>query len=71
MNRKELVYAIRNEIYEMEKAMKKMHERCENLKTLADDLDASGQPGSPKAEPASKFRKLVDSIYGEKPKAKR
>ena len=68
MNRKELVYTIRNEAYEIEAAIKKLQQRSDNLKSLADDLEAATKPPEKETQPPGKFRKIVDSIYGEKPK---
>jgi len=70
MNKQELVYAIRKEVYELEQQIKKLKQRCDNLTALADDLEEVKKKAA-EQEPPSQFRKIVDSIYGEKPKRQR
>ena len=48
--------------------------RCERLKTFVLNLEAeieaaAGKPPTP--APASKFRKVIDQVFGEKPKCSR
>ncbi len=69
MDKKELVYAIRKEVYELEVQIKKLKQRCNNLTALADEIEeVKKKKAEAEQEPPSKFRKIVDSIYGEKPK---
>jgi hypothetical protein len=73
MNKKEIAEALRQEVGELEVAIKKLQSRCDNLKTFVLDLEveitglAAQQP--PVAD--SKFRKVIDSVFGEKPKRPR
>jgi hypothetical protein len=66
MNRKELVITIRTEAKEIEAIIKKLQYRCDHLKLLADQFEAAGKGPDQKELPPSKFRKMVDKIYGEK-----
>lgn len=67
MNRKELAQTIRTEAKEIEALIKKLQYRCDHMKWLADQLEAFGKkPEDGKEVPPSKFRKMVDKIYGEK-----
>jgi len=66
MNRKELAFTIRTEAKEIEAIIKKLQYRCDHLKWLADQLEAAGKQPDQKELPPSKFRKMVDKIYGEK-----
>jgi hypothetical protein len=69
MNRKEIVERVRTEANELEALIKKLQFRCEHLKWLADALESDGAPPAApnqKPVPESKFRKLIDKIYGEK-----
>jgi hypothetical protein len=66
MNRKELAYTIRTDAKEIEAVIKKLQYRCDHLKWLADQLEAVGKRPEEKEGPPSKFRKMVDKIYGEK-----
>jgi hypothetical protein len=69
MNKKELVESIREDVKEMEDLIKKLQYRCEHLKWMAEQIEAAGtKPQMTKPEKTTKFRKIVDSIYGEKKK---
>lgn len=66
MNNNETVVLIRTEVWEIEALMKKLQRRCDNLTTLADKLEREAlPPEARKGQPKTKFRKIVDSIYGE------
>ena len=71
MNKEEIAATLRNEIGELEVAIKKLQARCDRLKRLVLDLEA--EIAGPKARneasvPDSKFRKAIDKVFGEKPK---
>lgn len=67
MNKKELVYSIRQDVKEMEDLIKKLQYKCDHLKWMADQIEAaSPKPLVAKPEKVTRFRKIVDSIYGEK-----
>ena len=75
MNKKEIAEKLRNEIGHLELAIKKSQERCETLKLFCLDLEeeiavAEGTIPKPDAAP-SKFRKVVDSVFGEAPKVRK
>lgn len=68
MNKKEIVQHIRTEASDIEALVKKLQYRCERLRWLADVLEAEGKPPvdeNQKPVPESKFRKLIDKVYGE------
>jgi hypothetical protein len=74
MNKTEIAEVLRQEVGELEVAIKKLQTRCDGLKQFVIDLDeeievAKGQQqhSSPLME-NSKFRTMVDSVFGEKPK---
>lgn len=70
MKKEDLVLALRTEAWEIRELIKKMQKRLEKLDSLADDIESEGKPKSQEPLPPSKFRKIVDSIYGEKPTRK-
>lgn len=74
MNKKEIAASLRSEVGELEVAIKKLQARVEKLKTFVLDLEAEieaaeGKPTAP--APDSKFRKVIDQVFGEKPKRPR
>ena len=70
MNKEELVLALRTEAWEIRELIKKMQKRSDKLSGLADDIESQGKT-QPKNDVApTKFRKIVDAIYGEKPARK-
>ena len=69
MNKQEIAEALRTEVGHLEVAIQKLHERCEKLKTFVLDLEAEiAVPDAQKAVPDSQFRKVIDSVFGEKPR---
>ena len=70
MNKEDLVLALRTEAWEIRDLIKKMQKRSDKLNHLADDIEAQGKPQPTKDEAPTKFRKIVDAIYGEKPARK-
>lgn len=74
MNKQEIAEILRNEVGNLEVSIKKLQARCDRLKALALKLEAeiAGPPPAPiKAlGPDSKFRKMIDKVFGEEPKRK-
>ena len=71
MNKPEIAATLRQEVGELEQAIKKLQARCERLKTFVLNLEAeiAAAEGSPQPPaPDSKFRKVIDQVFGEKPK---
>lgn len=70
MNKAEIAEILRQEVGELEVSIKKLQARCEKLKRFVLDLEEeiAGPPVQKKPEADSKFRKVVDQIFGEKPK---
>jgi hypothetical protein len=69
MNKIEIAAALRKEAGHLELEIKKLQSRCEKLKTFVLDLEAEiAGPDVQKTVPDSKFRKAIDSMFGEKPK---
>jgi len=69
MNRKEIAERIRIEAGELDSFVKKLQYRAEHLKWLADTLESEGKPPAAQNQKPvreSKFRKLIDKVYGEK-----
>ena len=69
MNKAEIAAALRLEVGELEVSIKKLQSRCERLKLFVLDLEdeiAGPKPQTP--EPESKFRKVIDQVFGETPK---
>ncbi|MGD0253437.1 MAG: hypothetical protein ABSC01_12150 [Verrucomicrobiota bacterium] len=71
MSKLEIAATLRNEVGELEVLIKKLQVRCDRLKTLVLDLEAeiTGQDHrSQTPVPDSKFRKMIDKVFGEEPK---
>lgn len=69
MNKQEIAATLRTEIGYLEVEIKKLQARCERLKTFVLDLEAEiAGPEVPKSVPDSQFRKVIDQVFGEKPK---
>jgi hypothetical protein len=69
MNKAEIAETLRQEVGELEVVIKKLQSRCERLKRFVLDLEdeiAGPKPQTP--EPESKFRKVIDQVFGETPK---
>lgn len=72
MNKQEIAEALRGEVGHLEVSIKKLHDRCERLKTFVLNLEAELVPVEPqRTAPDSTFRKAIDSVFGEKPKRPR
>jgi hypothetical protein len=69
MNKKEIAESLRTEVGHLELEIKKLHARCERLKRFVLDLEEEiSGPVVEKTAPDSQFRKVIDSVFGEKPK---
>ena len=71
MNKEDIAASLRQEVGHLEVEIKKLQARCERLKRFVLDLEEEIAPPPPPPAAPGKFRKLVDSIYGEKPKRPR
>lgn len=69
MNKVEIAEMLRKEVGELEVSIKKVQGRCERLKRFVLDLeDEIAGPQAKVPEPDSKFRKVIDQVFGEKPR---
>ena len=69
MNKPEIAEILRKEVGELEVSIKKLQGRCERLKRFVLDLEEEIEgPQSKIPEPESKFRKVIDKVFGEEPK---
>ncbi|MGA9453095.1 MAG: hypothetical protein WBW41_17330 [Verrucomicrobiia bacterium] len=74
MNKQEIAETLRKEVGELEVSIKKVQARCDRLKSLVLDLEAEvtgHDPRNPTPVPDSKFRKMIDKVFGEEPKRKK
>ena len=71
MDKAEIAAALRQEVGHLEVSIKKLQSRCEGLKRfvldLEDEIAGPGQ-GAATRQPHNKFRKVIDQVFGEKPK---
>jgi hypothetical protein len=71
MNKQEIAETLRQEVGELEVAIKKLQSRCDQLKTFVLDLEEEINGPSPQPKKTvldGKFRTVIDSVFGEKPK---
>jgi len=74
MNKQDIAEVLRQEVGQLEVAIKKLQARCDGLKKfvigLEEEIEADrGQRQNPNVlMENSKFRKVVDSVFGEKAK---
>ena len=69
MNKHEIAAILRTEVGHLEAEIKKLQARCDRLKTFVLDLEAElAGPAVATAAPDSKFRKVIDQVFGETPK---
>jgi len=71
MNKKEIAETLRTEVGELEHSIRKLQARCDRLKALVLKLEA--ETAAPSTEikalgPDSKFRKMIDKVFGEEPR---
>ena len=74
MNKIEIAAGLRQEVGELEAAIKKLQARCERLKTFVLNLEAeiaAAEGKTPAPAPAGKFRQVIDQVFGEQPKRSR
>jgi hypothetical protein len=72
MNKIEIAATLRQEVGELEVSIKKLQTRCERLKTFVLELESEiAGPGVKKPLGDGKFRKIIDQVFGEKPKRPR
>jgi hypothetical protein len=74
MNKQDIAEVLRQEVGQLEVAIKKLQARCDGLKkfviSLEEEIEAANgqkQHSNPLME-NSKFRTVVDRVFGEKPK---
>ena len=68
MNKQEIAATLRTEVGELEVLIKKLQARLERSKRLVLDLEAEiAGPETQKPAADSKFRKVIDQVFGEKP----
>jgi hypothetical protein len=69
MNKIEIAAALRKEVGELEVCIKKLQTRCERMKRFVLDLEEEIEgPVDKNPPPDSKFRKVIDQVFGESPK---
>jgi hypothetical protein len=71
MNKQEIAKILRTEVWHLEAAIKKLQARCDCLKSFVSALEAeiSGPVVSnQKTIFDTKFGKVIDAVFGEKPK---
>ncbi len=71
MTKEEIAETLRNEVSELDALIKKLNVRCDRMKSLVLKLEAeiAGQdPRNQNPVPDSKFRKMIDKVFGEEPK---
>jgi hypothetical protein len=69
MNKAEIAAAMRTEVGELEVLINKLKARLERSKRLVLDLEEElAGPVVTQPETESQFRKVIDQVFGEKPK---
>ena len=69
MNKAEIAATLRNEVGELEVLIKKLQARLERSKRLVLDIEEEIAGTETKTTlPESQFRKVIDQVFGEKPK---
>jgi hypothetical protein len=71
MNKKEIAETLRTEVGHLELEIKKLQARCERLKKFVLDLEAefaAPVASNQKTIFDTKFAKVIDRVFGEKPK---
>ena len=71
MNKAEIAAALRQEVGELEVSIKKVQARCEKLKRFVLDLENEIAGPQKSSESDSKFRKMIDKVFGEEPKRRK
>ena len=71
MNKTEIAATLRQEVGELEVSIQKLQKRCDKLKQFVIDLEEEIEAvNAPRQKPVgeSKFRKVIDQVFGETPK---
>ena len=71
MNKTEIAAALRQEVGELEVSIQKLQKRCDKMKQFVIDLEEEIEAATaPRQKPVadSKFRKVIDQVFGETPK---
>ena len=72
MTKTEIAAILRTEVGELEVLIKKLQTRLERSKLLVLDIEAEiTGPQTKLTVPDSKFRKVIDQVFGEKPKRRK
>lgn len=74
MNKEDIAATLRQEVGELDYAIVRLQARCEVLKKLVLRLEAEIEgpaPSRPRPAENAKFRKVIDAVFGEKPKQPR
>jgi proteasome assembly chaperone (PAC2) family protein len=75
MTKKEIAEKLRDEIGHLEVSIKKVQQRCDRMKQfcldIEEEIELAENPRAGQPEEPSKFRQMVDSVFGEAPKPKR
>jgi len=71
MNKAEIAAALRQEVGQLEASIKKLQTRCDKLKRFVLDLEEEIEGPAKPPEPDSKFRKMIDKVFGEEPKPRK
>jgi hypothetical protein len=72
MNKSEIAAALRKEVGELEVSITQLQARCERLKRFVLELESEiAGPEVQRPVADSKFRKMIDQVFGEKPKRPR
>ena len=71
MNKAEIAATLRQEVGELEVLIKKLQTRLERSKRLVLDIEEEIAGPTPQPAEDSKFRKVIDQVFGEKPKRPR
>lgn len=71
MNKQEIAAGLRDEIGAMQASIKKVQDRCDRMKKFLYALEAEIEGEKPRKQGLvenTKFRKVIDSVFGEKPR---
>lgn len=68
MNKIEIAEILRKEVGELEVVIHKLQARCDRMKRFVLDLEEEiAGPVAPSSGEDSKFRKVIDKVFGEAP----
>ncbi len=68
MDKADIAIILRKEVGELEVLIKKLQARLERSKRLVLDIEEELAGPVKPIEPDSKFRKVIDHVFGEKPR---